>query len=181
MKASAKTIDLGISADDMREQVITRAADLLVERIDSGDYSRLERIAKEATDKAVAKYAEKTVLPMLEKELDRITFEETNKWGEKRGGKFTFKEYIVARAEAWLKEEVDYQGKPKGTDSYQWRAHQTRVAHMVHEHLAFHISNAMQAALKTANSAIVQGLEQTVKIKLAEIQTALSVKTEVKK
>lgn len=178
---SKNVIDLGISDAELREQVIERAAEKLRESIDTGDYGHLDRVVQEATDKAVSIYIENTVVPLIQKEIESITFQATNEWGEKRGSKVTFREYLIQRAEKWLREEVSYEGKPKGTDSYSWKPYQTRVAHMIHQHLHFSIETAIKDMLKTANAHIVGGIQDTVKIKLAEIQTALSVKSEIKR
>lgn len=180
MSTAKNSIDLGLSPDELREEVIERAATKLRDSIDSGDYGHLDRIVKEATDKAVSKYIEKTLIPMLEKNIEAVVFQSTNEWGEKRGKAVTFREYLVERANAWIREEVNYEGKPKGTDSYSWRPHQTRIAHMIHQHLHFHIEAAIKKMLQTANDQLVGGIQETVKLKLAEIHTALSVKSEVK-
>lgn len=174
-------IDLGLTQDELREQVIDRAAQKLRDSIDTGDYGHLDRIVKEATDKAVTRYIEKTIVPMIQKDIEAITFQATNEWGEKRGKKVTFREYLVERAEKWLREEVNYEGKPRGTDSFSWKPFQTRVAHMIHQHLHYSIENAVKEMLKKANEHIVGGIQETVKFKLAEIQTALTIKTDVKR
>jgi hypothetical protein len=46
---------------------------------------------------------------------------------------------------------------------------------MIDKHLHFSIESAMKSAVSNANSAIVGGLEETVKIKLAEIAKSLKV------
>mgnify|MGYP001609874141 FL=1 len=84
----------------------------------------------------------------------------------------------MARAEAYLKEELDHNGKTKAED-YNWKKSGTRIAYLVHEHLQYSIQTAMKEALTTANSAIVGGIEQAVKIKLAEV--AASMKVELKR
>jgi hypothetical protein len=177
---NSNVLDLGISQAELREQVIERAAEKVKESMTDGYHSRLDTVVQEATDKAIKTYIEKTLVPLLQKNIEDVTFQATNQWGEKRGEKLTFREYLVQRAEAWIREEVNYEGKPKGTDSYSWRAHQTRIAHMIHQHLHYSIENAVKEMLKKANEHIVGGIEQTVKAKLAEIQTALTVKTSVK-
>lgn len=181
MAKTSNVLDLGVSQAELREQVIERAAEKLRDSIDAGDYGHLDRVVRDATDKAVSRYIEKTIIPMIQKDIEAVTFQATNQWGEPKGQKLTFREYLVQRAEAWLREEVNYDGKPKGTDSFGWKAYQTRVAHMVHEHLHYSIERAIKDMLKKANDSIVGGIEQTVKMKLAEIQTALSVKSEVKR
>ncbi len=179
--ANVATIDLGLTPEGLREQVIERAAEKLRESIDTGDYGHLDRVVKEATDKAVSRYIEKTVIPMIEKQIEEITFQATNEWGEKRDvKKLTFREYLVQRANQWLREEVNYEGKPRGTDSFGWKGYQTRVAHMIHQHLHYTIETAMKDMVKNANAVIVGGIEQTVKLKLAEIQTALTVSAKMK-
>lgn len=180
MSAAKNTIDLGLSPDELREEVIERAAQKLRDSIDTGDYGHLDRIVKEATDKATAKYIEKTLIPMIEKNIESVVFQATNEWGEKRGKALTFREYLVERAEAWLREQVDYEGKPKGRDSFGWHAKQTRIAHMIHEHLHWSIENMTKKMLQDANNHIVGGIQETVKLKLAEIQTSLKVSSEAK-
>lgn len=180
MKKTASVIDLGLSQAELREQVIERAAQKLRDSIDTGDYGHLDRVVKEATDKAIALYIEKHVVPMIQCQIEDITFQATNQWGEKKGTKLTFREYLVDRAEKWLREEVNYEGKPKGADSFGWLGTQTRVAHMIHQHLHYSIENAIKKLLETANAQIAGGIQDTIKLKLAEIQTALTVKTSVK-
>ena len=63
----------------------------------------------------------------------------------------------------------------KGDNSYNWSAKQTRIVHLVHQHLQYSIENAMKEALKIANSAIVGGIEGAVKLKLAEVAAALKI------
>ncbi len=75
-----------------------------------------------------------------------------------------------------MTEKVDSSGKTKEeSGSYSFSGTQTRVAHMIHRHLHFNIETAMKEALATANGSIVKGLEETVKLKLAEIAKALKV------
>ncbi len=173
-------LTLGLTQKELREQVIERAAEKLRDTIDVGDYGHLNKIIQDATNTAVSRYIEKTIVPMLEKEIASITFQATNEWGERNGKSVTFREYLVQRAERWIREEVNYDGKPKGTDGYSWKGYQTRVAFMIHKHLHYSIEHAIEDMLKTANASIVGGIEQTVKMKLAEIQTAIKVTSQVK-
>lgn len=185
MKAKKPTpmIDLGITQEELREQVIERATAALVERVDNGDYSRsrMNQAVTRATDEAVKQYATETVLPLVKAQLETIIFQATNTWGEKTGKALTFREYLVDRAERWLTEQVDYEGKAKGENSFgSFKASQTRVAHMVHQHLHYNIEKAMKEALASANSQIVQGIQKTVEIKLAEISAAMRVEVKTR-
>lgn len=183
---------LGLTKEEIVERVVARISDaVLREHVEDEDGEDspvsspfaviLERKVIERVNVAVEEIAGRHVLPNVAAYVEGLCLQETNKWGEKTGKKaLTFVEYLVARAEVFLREEVDYHGKPRGTDSYQWKAAGTRIAWMVHEHLQYSIQIAMQQALKTANAAIAGGIEAAVKIKLAEVAASLTVKTEIR-
>lgn len=148
---------------------------------DSQFSRRLNDAIKKRIDETINAIAEKSVLPNVASYIENLSLQETNKWGEKHGAPVTFIEYLVGRAEAYLQEPVNYEGKAKREgDSYSWKGTQTRLVHLVHEHLHHSISTAMKEAMAVANSQIASGIQETVKLKLAEISTALSVKTETK-
>lgn len=137
---------------------------------------RLQKIICERIDKDVNAIAAKHVLPNVSKYIEDLTLQETNQWGEARGKPITFVEYLIQRAEAYLVEKVDSQGKTKGENSYgSWSGTQTRVTHMIHGHLHYSIESAMKEALKNANGAIAEGIAETCKVKLAEIAKSLTV------
>jgi hypothetical protein len=88
----------------------------------------------------------------------------------------TFIEYLVARAEAYLREDVNFDGKSKDEHSgYSWSKSQTRIVWLVNKHLQYSIESAMKDAVKTINDAVTEGLEKTVKVKLEEIAKGLKV------
>src|SRR5678815_2516132 len=134
---------LGITPEDVLNRLTEKLCDRYVD--DESDYAnkfqnRLQGAVTKRVDEVLEKSLAKHVLPKIKEMVESICLEETNRWGEKRGTKLTFIEYLVQRTDAYIREEVDYQGKPKGTDSYQWRAHSTRIAHMIHELSLIHIS-----------------------------------------
>ncbi len=184
----SKKLDLGIEIDmdKMREDIIDRAAEQLLDSMinESESYARnsIVKANREAIDKTVKATIDCEILPIIKGHLEKLTIQETNSWGEAKGHSLTFKEYLVKMAENYIREPVDSQGRDKkSADSYNWRSTQTRIAHMVHEHLHYSIESAMKEALKHANSAIVGGLEEAVKIKLAEVQAALKVGVSINK
>lgn len=181
---------LGFTAEELQQRVI----DQIVEKLMTAtvyDYDkdseiqttsriadRLNEAVRERIDEAVNAIADKHVLPNVTQYLEALTIQETNRWGEKKGGSVTFIEYLTQRADAYMREEVNYSGKTKDEDSYCWRASSTRVAYMINQHLQNSIETAMKQALQVANSSIAKGLEEAVKIKLAEVVG--SIKTTVK-
>lgn len=179
---------LGFTKDELQERVIQRICDQLLERyvgdeegsVQTALAKRLEKRTLEQVERSISTMFEKHILPNVSTYVENLTLQETNKWGEKTGKSLTFIEYLIQRAEAYILEPVSYDGKPKSNDGYTWTAKQTRIAHLIHEHLHYSIANAMQKALESANSAIVGGIYETVKIKLADFAANLKVSVETK-
>lgn len=190
---SAITLEsLGFSQQELQERVVEKLCEQVLRSVgydedgdeidvDSKLSQTIEKRVKAHIDATINGLAEKHVLPNVATYIENLTLQATNKWGERRGEKVTFIEYLTQRAEAYMQEEVNYEGKPKGTDSYSWHGTQTRLTHMVNQHLHYSIETAMKNALQIANSAIAKGIEETVKIKLGEVTASLKVSTEVKK
>jgi hypothetical protein len=75
-----------------------------------------------------------------------------------------------------MQEKVNYEGKGKNeAGSYSWNGTQTRITHMVHQHLHCSIETAMKQALQIATNGIASGLQETVKTKLSEVSQKLKV------
>lgn len=191
---STKAIDieaLGFSAEELQERVIERCCDRLLHgtgwdddgeptAVDTRFKQKLHARIKERIDQAIDAIAAEHVLPNVSEYIENLTLQETNRWGEKQGKPVTFVEYLVQRAEAYLNEKVDAEGHSKEETRHSyWSGKQTRVTHLVHLHLHYSIETAMKKAIEQANVAIVGGLEQTVKLKLAELSQSLKVKMEV--
>ena len=184
---------LGMTQEELQHRVVDRAAEMMLKTTvlayDSdtgGEYEeqyetpltkRLSAIIKERIDAKFTKLADASILPRVTEMLENLTMQETNKWGEKKGERVTFVEYLVQRAENYLREEVDYDGHAKAEcrDSYNWSASTTRVAHLVHKHLHVSVERAMKIALENANSAIVGGLKDAVVAALEGVAKKLKV------
>lgn len=175
---------LGISTEDIIDRIVDRIADKAMQdwsvasatgQPHMGFAQLLEKRVIERANTAIEDIAARHVLPNVASYVETLCLQETNKWGEPAGRKLTFVEYLVERAEAWIKEPVDYQGKPKGTDSYSWRAQGTRIGHMIHEHLDYQIQTAIKQALADLNKSVAKGLHETVRIQLNEVLTKLKV------
>lgn len=183
---------LGFSQAELQQRVIDAAVQRLFECTsldEDGDEcieaspfaGRLEKAVKTAIDNKVADLASKHVLPMTESFIENLTLQQTNTWGEKRGEPVTFIEYLIQRAEAYLREDVNYEGKNKDQcGSFSFTKSQTRLTHLVNQHLHYSIDTAMKQAIANANAVIVGGIQETVKIKLGEIATALKVEVKTR-
>ena len=178
--------DLGFTKAELQDRIVNKAVETLLTgvgwdedgdegKVDSALKKKLDKEVRERIDAAVENLAAKHILPGVTKYIENLCLEETNKWGEKKGTKLTFIEYLVARADFWMREEVNFQGKTREQDSYSWQASGTRIARMVHEHLHYSIESAMKKALENANSSIKGGLEAAVKVALENAQNALKI------
>lgn len=169
--------DLGISPEDLREQIIERAAEKLAEQAYEYDWQRPARELVQNTVKAeVAKIAAETVEPLIAGKIEEIILQRTNDWGEAKGEKVSFRQYLVHRAEAYIVEKVNYDGKDKAeSNGYGWSGTQTRITHLINKHLHHEIEKAMKEALSTATNTIAKGIHETARLKLNEIAASMKV------
>lgn len=193
MATSELTLEsLGLDQDKLAEKLVDRLAQNMLTSIgydeDGGDWfgtspfaRKLNDMVKARLDQVVNDLADKHVLPRVNEMVEGLVLQQTNQWGEKVGTPVTFIEYLTQRAEVYMQEPVNYEGKTqKESGSYGWSKAQTRITHLVEKHLHYSIDSAMKDALKIANSAIATGIEQTVKTKLSEITQGLSVAVKTK-
>lgn len=178
--------EFGFTKEELQNRIVDRICEHLLgggsdDAVSSNEFEvKMTKLIQERIGATVQALAEKYVLPNVQDYIEKLTLVETNKWGERTGKSLTFIEYLIQRAEAYMLEDVNYEGKPKGTDSYSWTKYQTRLTHLVHQHLHFHIERAMKEALTIANSTIAKGIEETVKIKLQEVTNGLKVSATIK-
>jgi hypothetical protein len=184
---------LGISKDELVGKLLDRLVeDFTTEPTwdEDGSVSLTKNtMAKQITaqikmhiDQTVQKLGEKHVLPRVTEIVEGLVIQQTNQWGEKTGAPVTFIEYLTSRADHYMREDVDYEGKTKSEarDNYGWRKTGTRVSFMIDKHLHNHIETAMKAALADANSSISGGLLGAVKIALANATEKLKVDVKTK-
>lgn len=176
---------LGLDAEKLQDLIVERAVErLLVGRFydEDGEPIPAESQLRQQLDVAIRKrveetinaLAEKHVLPNVSDYIEGLTLQTTNEWGQKRGEPVTFVEYLVQRAQAYMQEKVNFEGKGQAEcNGYSFTGTQTRITHLMHKHLHFSIETAMKNALQVANSAIAQGIAETVKVKLAEVVAGL--------
>lgn len=179
--------DLGFTQKELQSKVVDRISEKLMTRdscdengdlwVKSSEFkTALETRIKEGIDAAINKLAEEHLLPNVAKQVEEMCLQSTNEWGEKKGEPLSFTEYLIARAERYLAEKVDYDGNSKSEKGgYSWSGTQTRITHLVEKHLHYKIESAMKKAVQEANDVITKGITETVKIKLAEINAKLKI------
>lgn len=181
--------ELGFTKEELEQKVIQKIADdlLLEYGYDSetgateSDHSPLARkfheIIKKHVDRQINKMAEEYVVPHVREIIESVSLQQTNQWGEKKGESKTFTEYLTESAQSYLSQPVDFQGKP---DSGYSTKGQTRLIHLVHEHLHYSVENAMKDAVEQVKKQLGPALEATVKLKLGEITNSLKVQLSTK-
>lgn len=179
---NAKELEqLGFTPDDVLNRLVNR----LVEQHEqdeegyASDFNnRIAKAVKDRIDEQIKLAIDKHVLPRVNQMVEEVCLQTTNEWGEKLGKKQTFIEYLVARADFFLREKVNYKGKIQSEDNYGWQAHGTRVSYMIHEHLQYSIATAMQKALGEVDGTVRKGLQDAVNIALQNIKVTVNTKVE---
>lgn len=180
---------LGIDENVLIGRLVDRLAENVLTSLhydeDGGEWrgsnpfaNKLTSMVTNRLNQVVEELAGKHVLPRVSEMVESLVLQKTNQWGEKVGQPITFIEYMTQRADAFMREEVNYDGKTKGQDSYSWRKAGTRVEYLIDKHLQYNIEKAMVAAVSDANKSLIEGLKEAVNIKLGQI--AVQLKTEVK-
>ena len=185
------TIDietLGFTAEEIQQRVIDKIAEeLLCQWRCDGDgeanYSgpselrnKLDAEIKKQINDEVTRLGEDNIHPAIRKKIESLILCETNHWGEKKGKEFTFVEYIIHRAEEFMKDDVDHNGKARGkSDSYSWKKAGTRIEYAIDKHLQYAIERAMEQILEGANKTLVDGIAKACKMKLEELGKQLKV------
>lgn len=181
--------ELGIEPSELVEKIVEKAVERLLEGYtdeDTGDWvapgieKRITKQIEEITNARVSEFANEHIKPRIADTIEKITFQKTNEWGDKKSEALTFREYLIQRAEKWMVEEVDFDGKSREENTWgSWKKAGTRVAFMIDKHLQYHIENSVKTALLNANQKIATGLADAVKIKLHEAanEIKVSVKT----
>lgn len=183
------TIDLaslGLTADQLRDLVVERIANQVMSGVsldeDGDEYSHNSQFARdldakvrEHVDAKLQAIAEKHILPNVSEFMDNLVLQETNKWGEKKGGRWTLLEYLTEKCGQHMTEQVNYQGKTKSQDSYSWHGAHTRLEHMVYAFLYDRIETSVKEWLGNAHKVLGKSIEGTVRAKLAEISAKLKI------
>ena len=179
---------LGLTQEELQGRVVERICEQVLDYKATEDFDEehtsmspwrqaLDELVTDRINAKVEEMAGREILPAVGEIIENLVLQKTTEWGERRGEPVTFTEYLIQRAEFYLTEKVKHDGtKPDGYGA----ATQTRICYLIDKHLHYAIESAMKKALAEANTAIVGGIEETVKMKLAEIAAALRVKVETK-
>lgn len=182
-----------------REDVLNCTVKELVKQILGNDhdqddedfsYSGLEtRVNRETqkfieaklTDQVSAKCSE-VFTPLIESNLADFTLQQTNTWGEKVGRTLTLTEFVVMRVDAFMKEEVDSNGRTAEEcrarhDSFYKKG--TRVSQAIDRYFEISMKTAMDQVLKDGASILTEGIKKAAEGALGDIHKRLTARVEI--
>jgi hypothetical protein len=187
---------LGLTKEELQSRVIAKLCDDLTTLVFADEDSdpvaqpssfkrKLDEALQKRTEESIrglaAKLAHEYVLPNVTKYLEKPVLAKTDEWRQPRESPITFIEYLVQRCDAYMREEVNYEGQTKGEScSSCWTKSTTRVGYLVEKHLQFNIERAMKEAMARATGRIKAGLENAVEIALDKVLVGLKATVEIK-
>lgn len=179
MNAKIDFESLGFTQEELQDRLVSELVERLLYERDRGESdlsAKVKSLVVDKVDQAVSTIADEHIGKQMQEYVENAVFQRSNKWGEPQGEELTFREYLDETATTYLTEHVSYDGKAKHqSGGFSWSAHQSRIAHLIHEHLHYDIERALKKAVGNVNAQIAEGLQETVKIKLAEITEKLKV------
>ncbi len=178
--------DFGLSQEQMIDRLIETMADRLLG--EDEDYEpeeesyglrktvmdKLDAKIKERIDEQVTKIAEKHVFGAVGQMLENLVFPQTNKFGEAKKEPLTLREYLAKRAEGYMAEEVDRNGKTKSQDSYSWRPDSSRLMYAVNENLQYVMNIEVEKAAKSVHGAFAKSVQDAVTRAIRDLRVSVS-------
>ena len=186
-----KTLEaLGVSTEDLTGRIVDQAVNALLysngfnpETEEEVTYEskfkrEIENKIQKTVDAKIAAIAAQHILPRVGELIEAANLVQTNKWGEAKSAPMSFKEYIAHRADAYMCEEVDINGKSKGEgDSYSWRSCGPRLSVLMRSYIKDSMETAAKSAVNDINKVIAKNIEKAAKDAIAA--TAANIKVSV--
>lgn len=179
---------LGITKEDLIERIVGRAVNEMLSSSgfdpesdsDVSYESKFQRAIQERVQKAVdlkiSQIAEIHLIPKVGQIIENLNLRRTNNYGEPKGEPMGFVEYIASRADAYMSETVNSDGKSKEESSGSfWRGSNTRVAHLVRCYIQSTLESHAKAALKDVNAVIVKGFEKAARDAITAAASAVKI------
>lgn len=182
---------LGVSPEHLADRVVDQTVESLLsytgyaedgegERSYETRFKReIEKRVQAAVDAKIAALAEVHVVPRVGELIEQANMRKTNTYGEPKGDPMTFKEYIASRAEAYMSEDVDLNGKSKSEgDSYNWRSCGPRLTVLMKMYIRDTMETHAKAAVNDINKVIAKNLEKAARdaITAASVNLQIAVK-----
>ena len=183
-----KTLEaLGISPEELGERVVDQCVEVMLNSTgfdpDTEEETRYEsrfkreiaaRIQK-AVDEKIAALAAVHLIPRVGEMIEQADMQTTNGYGEKKGPAMTFKEYIAHRAEVYMSENVDINGKSKEECDYNWRSCGPRLTVLMQRYIRDTLETHAKAAVNDVNKVIAKNIETAARDAITQAAASLKV------
>lgn len=177
-----KTLEaLGLNATELADRIVEQAVNSLLystgfnpeteeEVICERKFKReIEARIQCAVDQKIGAIAAEHIVPRIGEMVEKANMVQTNRYGEPKGEPMTFKEYIAYRAETYMGEEVDLQGRSKAErdDAYNWKGCGPRLTVLMQNYIRDSMETAAKSAVTDINKVIAKNIEQAAKDAIA--------------
>jgi len=185
-----KTLEaLGISPETLGDRIVDQAVEVLLStsgfdpdteeetRYESRFKKAIEVRIQKAVDEKIAALAAVHLVPRVGEMIEKADMRQTNRYGEPNTPPMTFKEYIAARAESYMSEDVDSNGKNKSEngDSYNFRSAGPRLTVLMKMYIKDSMESAAKAAVNDINKVIAKNIEKAAKDAIVSVAGSLKV------
>ncbi|OZI56766.1 hypothetical protein [Bordetella genomosp. 4] len=185
-----KTLEaLGVSVEDLADRIVDQAVSVLLSSTgfdpdseeefsyESRFKREIEKRVQESVDAKIAALAAEHLVPRVGEMIENADMRQTNRYGEPVTPKMTFKEYIAARAETYMTEDVDHNAKSKAEsgDSYNWRASGPRLTVLMRTYIRETLEQHAKAAVTDVNKVIAKNIENAAKDAITAAAQAIKV------
>ena len=175
--------ELGFTKEELEERVIDQICDRVMRSVgydpdgeveythDSRFGQQINKAVQKKIEGHIEAMAEKHLIPNVQEFIETLTIQKTNQWAEKIGKPQTFKEYLIARAQHYMEEPVDWQGKKPDRASQK---DQTRLMYMIDRRLGRGIEEALKDAFRLVISSLDKSLRETVEDNMKAITKGIT-------
>ncbi len=187
-----KTLEaLGISTETLGDRIVNQAVEALLSssgfdpntdqetRYVSRFKKEIEVRIQKAVDEKIAALAAAHLIPRVGEMIESADMRRTNTYGEPKSPPMTFKEYIASRAESYMSEDVDYNGKSKAEGDYNWRSCGPRLSVLMKSYIKDSMEKAAKSAVNDINKVIANNIEKAAKDAIASAASAIKVAVSV--
>lgn len=180
---------LGITKEDLTDRIVDKAVDDLLNstgfdpesdsetRYESRFKKEIQTRIQQAVDTKIAALAAEHLIPRIGQMIEAANLQKTNAYGEKKGEPMSFIEYIAARAQAYMSEDVDINAKSKDEsgDSYHWRSCGPRLTVLMRNYIRDTLETHAKAAITDVNKVIAKNMEKAARDAITSAAAALKV------
>jgi hypothetical protein len=183
--------DFGLDIESLGDRIVDKCVETLLSssgfdhetsqetRYESRFKQEIQKRIKEALDSKISALAEEHLIPRVGQMIESANLQHTNNYGEPKGEPLTFIEYIVSRAECYMSEPVNWKGKTRQEESYNWSLEGPRLAVLMKLHIKETLEKEAKSAVSDVNKVIAKNIEAAAKSAIASAANSLKVSVSV--